>query len=101
MRADSACLTAVNSNVLPRSDRWRLPVYEWPCRPAVYDLSPDVLGLSEGFSQASYNIYSALPFDHQRDLTWKVRGVPGAGLRLWRADESTMMVGETSGVHRI
>ncbi|KIW19323.1 hypothetical protein PV08_03617 [Exophiala spinifera] len=41
--------------------------------PLVFDLSPNVLGASEGFSQANFSIRAAFGFDKARDVTWKLR----------------------------
>ncbi|KAJ9618784.1 hypothetical protein H2204_012916 [Knufia peltigerae] len=41
--------------------------------PLVFDLSPNVLGTSEGFAQANFSIRAALGFDNVKDATWKIR----------------------------
>lgn len=70
---DSFDITPVNSNLLPfRRDHWKKPRYRHPCKPAVFDLTPNVLGTAEGLSQACFDIYAGLGFDEARDMTWKV-----------------------------
>ncbi|KAK2751820.1 hypothetical protein FQN55_009263 [Onygenales sp. PD_40] len=71
--SNTACLTPVGSNLLRHRLRWKPPQYEYPCKPVVFDLSPNVLGTSEGFSQTPCEIFAALGFDTSNDVTWKTR----------------------------
>lgn len=70
--SETSCLTPVGSNLLPHRDRWKTPSYNYLCSPAVFDMSPHILGPSEGFSQGSCNIYAALDFNPSNGATWKV-----------------------------
>ena len=69
---DTACLTPLASHLLPHSGRWRKPTYISQFEPTVLDLSPGVLGISEGFRQAGFAIGTGLCFDPKLNLTWKV-----------------------------
>jgi hypothetical protein len=40
--------------------------------PLVFDLTPNVLGPSEGFSQAGFAVQAAMGFDQEHHVTWKV-----------------------------
>ncbi|KAK2803834.1 hypothetical protein FQN50_006841 [Emmonsiellopsis sp. PD_5] len=71
--SDTACLTPVGSNLLRHRLRWKPPRYEYPCKPVVFDLSPNVLGACEGFSQTPCEIFAALGFDTDNNVTWKAR----------------------------
>lgn len=46
------CITPVGSNLLKFPERWKMPRYGFQSEPAVFDFSPKVLGLAEGFLQA-------------------------------------------------
>ncbi|OCL12388.1 hypothetical protein AOQ84DRAFT_373147 [Glonium stellatum] len=54
-------------------NRWKSPKFKFPCKPAAFDLTPSVLGPSEGFSQVSCQIYAAFRFGEKHDMTWRVR----------------------------
>ena len=98
-RPDSACLTAVGSHLLPRSiagDCLSTSGHA-DLRYALH--RPMCWACQKGFSQASYNIYAALPFDHHRDLTWKVCRASRA--RSSRLTDGNIMAGATSGVHSV
>lgn len=69
----TAAITPVSSSLLQRKDRWRPVKFTCPLDSLVFDLTPNVLGPAEGFSQAGYLIHSAIGFDPERHLTWKVR----------------------------
>lgn len=67
-----ACFTPVATDLLGYQHRWPRPTYSSPTEPVVLDLSPGVLGTSEGFSQANYNVLAAVGFDKNRHYNWKV-----------------------------
>lgn len=70
---DSFDITPLNSHLLRfRRDYWKKPRYRHPCKPAVFDLTPNVLGPAEGLTQASFDIYAGLGFDRAHHMTWKV-----------------------------
>lgn len=68
-----ACLTPVASHLLRRADRSKSRKFNAISAPIVFDLSPDVLGASEGFSQANFQINTALGFDKEKHVTWRIR----------------------------
>lgn len=68
-----ACITPVASDLLPTKLRWRKPKFANSFEPLVLELTPGVLGPSEGFAQAGFPISTALRFDESRHITWKVR----------------------------
>lgn len=70
---NSSSITPLSANLLPRRDRWKAPCYKYPCTPALFDLTPNVLGTAEGLSQASFEVYAGLGFDKTHRMTWKVR----------------------------
>jgi len=67
------CLTPLISKILDRSDQWKSKTFMSSLCPLVFDLTPAVLGPSEGFSKVGFNIMAAIGFDPARHLTWKVR----------------------------
>ncbi|KAK5573048.1 hypothetical protein LTR43_001707 [Exophiala xenobiotica] len=69
----TACLTPLASHLVKREGRWRHCRFTNASAPSVFDLSPNVLGPSEGFSQSDYSILAAMGFDQSRDVTWKLR----------------------------
>ena len=54
--------------------------FRYPSAPVVFDLSPGILGPSEGFSKAFFEIFSSIGFDESRHTTWKVRPSSRRGL---------------------
>jgi hypothetical protein len=70
---EAACITPIAPSVLPRQDRWGGRTFINPHKLLVFDLTPNVLGPSEGFSQTGYTIHAAIGFDPKHNLTWKVR----------------------------
>jgi hypothetical protein len=68
-----ACLTPIASHLLQPHHRWRGCKFSNTCSPLVLDFTPAVLGPSEGFSQAGFDVQAAIGFDQDRHLTWKVR----------------------------
>ena len=68
-----ACITPVTSHLLRRQERWRPRKYTNNAVPQVFDLSANVSGPSEGFSQAGCFIQAALGFDENRTINWKIR----------------------------
>ncbi|KIX03818.1 uncharacterized protein Z518_07371 [Rhinocladiella mackenziei CBS 650.93] len=70
--SDVACITPVASTLLQSRDRWRRPKFP-DSRPVIFDCAPQVLGPSEGFTQAGFTIQAALGFDQERHMTWKTR----------------------------
>src|SRR6266498_2161219 len=69
---NAACITPIASSILIRQDRWRGRKFMNPPGPIVFDLTPNVLGPSEGFSQAGYAIHAGIGFCQEHHLTWKV-----------------------------
>ncbi|KAI1608580.1 hypothetical protein EDD36DRAFT_469459 [Exophiala viscosa] len=69
----AACLTPVSTDLLGYQQRWPRPRYSDAIEPVVLDGSPNVLGTSEGFSQAGFKVLAALGFDKDHHSTWKVR----------------------------
>ncbi|OJJ32881.1 hypothetical protein ASPWEDRAFT_42920 [Aspergillus wentii DTO 134E9] len=70
---DSACLMPVTHDLLPFSKHWDTPEYSSSSRLEVFDFSPGVLGLAEGFRQSGCAVRAGFGFDPVSDLTWKVR----------------------------
>ncbi|EXJ62059.1 hypothetical protein A1O7_02492 [Cladophialophora yegresii CBS 114405] len=70
----TASLTPLAAHLVEtREELWSRPK---PCSlgtPLVFDLSPEVLGVSEGFSQAGFTIQAAFGIDETQPSTWKVR----------------------------
>ncbi|KAJ9495511.1 hypothetical protein H2202_009051 [Exophiala xenobiotica] len=69
----TACLTPLASHLVKREGRWRHCRFTNASASPVFDLSPNILGPSEGFSQSGYSIHAAMGFDPSRDVTWKLR----------------------------
>ena len=69
-------VTPLTSKLLAKEDQWKPRKFLSTHLPAVLDLSPDVLGPSEGFSKAHCQIHAAVGFAEDRHLTWKVRSIP-------------------------
>ena len=67
-----ACFTPVSDDLLGWQQRWPRPRYSEAAEPVVLDASPNVLGTSEGFSQAGFRILAAIGFDKDRHSSWKV-----------------------------
>ena len=68
---NDVCITPISNGLLRSHDRWRRRTFNG-CNPLVFDCTPQVLGPSEGFSQAGYGIQAALGFDQEYHMTWKV-----------------------------
>lgn len=73
LHATQACLTPVASHLLLRKDRWKEVKFTAASKPVVYDFSPEILGGSEGLSQAGFDVELGLGFNPSRHLTWKER----------------------------
>ena len=67
----TACITPIASKLLEWRDRRRGPKFTGDSG-SVFDLTPHVLGPSEGFSQSGFTVEAALGFDQDQDITWQV-----------------------------
>ncbi|KAI9796210.1 MAG: hypothetical protein M1833_006461 [Piccolia ochrophora] len=67
------CITPITSSLLQHRDRWNLRNFSCSPSPLVFDLTPNVLGPSEGFSQAGCSIDAAFGFEQELHATWKIR----------------------------
>ncbi|KIW70371.1 hypothetical protein PV04_02645 [Phialophora macrospora] len=71
---DTASLTPLAAHLLEtREAPWSRPEFRSPATPLTFDLSPEILGMSEGFSQAGFIIQAAFGIDESRPSTWKDR----------------------------
>ncbi|KAK0613267.1 hypothetical protein B0T14DRAFT_525935 [Immersiella caudata] len=69
-------LTPLSRQSLPRLEarnRRKLDGFVRDATPHIVDFSPSVLGTSEGFLDAGYNILASVGFDGQKHHTWRVR----------------------------
>ncbi|OCT50090.1 hypothetical protein CLCR_06541 [Cladophialophora carrionii] len=71
---NTACLTPLAAHLLDTQEElWSRPKFCSPSTPLAFDLSPEVLGVSEGFSQAGFIIQAAFGIDETQPSTWKDR----------------------------
>jgi len=70
---NSCSFSPLASHLLSRQDRWAKCGFDFPPKPLVFDLTPNVIGPSEGFVQGGCSIHAGLGFDPDRHISWKVR----------------------------
>jgi hypothetical protein len=67
------CITPVASSLLSREHRTPPRRFTYPLKPQLFDLTPDVLGPSEGFIQAGCVSPVGFGFEPEHHATWRVR----------------------------
>ena len=70
---NSCSFSPLASHLLSRQDRWVKCGFDFPPKPLVFDLTPNVIGPAEGLVQGGCYIHAGLGFDPERHLSWKVR----------------------------
>ncbi|KAJ9156285.1 C-5 cytosine methyltransferase [Pleurostoma richardsiae] len=92
---DAITLVPLAPHLLKRQDRWRPKGLSDPTMPFVIDLTPNVLGPLEGFTESGCGALLGIGFDPERDMSWRVRypgckvfdGLPEDVFSDWAAGE--------------
>lgn len=73
---DTASLTPLAPYLVIGEEPWATPDFCNIGRPLTFEMSPGILGVSEGFSAQGFPIEGVFGLDETKPCTWQVCGVP-------------------------